>query len=130
MQTKNGIELFEQILAERYQALVGGEEACLMIVIAELGDREECRIVVYDGSGKFIKTIQMRNLVCALYVDPHGHLGMATGQEGQIFKIDWDGNVLGPIGNGPGRCEGQFIESNYMAMDSHGNPFYRRRNER
>jgi hypothetical protein len=48
---------------------------------------------------------------------------MATGQDGQIFKIDWDGNVLGAIGNGPGREERQFVESNYMAMDSHGNLF-------
>jgi DNA-binding beta-propeller fold protein YncE len=88
-----------------------------------IGDREEYRIVVYDGAGKFIKTIQMRNLVCALYVDPHNQLWMATGQDGQIFKIDWDGNVLGAIGNGPGRGDGQFIESNYMAMDSRGNLF-------
>jgi hypothetical protein len=29
--------------------------------------------------------------------------------------------VLGAIGNGPGRGEGQFVESNYMAMDSQGN---------
>ncbi|HEY6343291.1 MAG TPA: 6-bladed beta-propeller [Bryobacteraceae bacterium] len=86
-----------------------------------IGDREEYRIVVYDSSGKFVKTIQMRNLVCALYVDPHGQLWMATGQDGQIFKIDWDGNVLGAIGNGQGREEGQFVESNYMAMDSRGN---------
>jgi sugar lactone lactonase YvrE len=88
-----------------------------------IGDREEYRIVVYDGNGRFIKTIQMRNLVCALYVDPHKQLWIATGQDGQIFKIDWDGNVLGAIGNGPGRGEGQFTESNYMAMDSHGNLF-------
>ena len=86
-----------------------------------IGDREEYRIVVYDANGRFIKTIQMRNLVCALYVDPHGQLWMATGQDGQVFKIDWDGNILGAIGNGPGRGEGQFTESNYMAMDSHGN---------
>ena len=57
--------------------------------------------VVYDAHGKFIKTIQMRNLTCALYVDPHKQLWLATGQDGQIFKIDWDGNVLGAIGNGP-----------------------------
>ncbi len=88
-----------------------------------IGDREEYRIVVYDGNGKFIRTIQMRNLVCALYVDPHRQLWMATGQDGQIFKIDWDGNVLGAIGNGPGKGEGQFTESTYMAMDSHGNLF-------
>lgn len=88
-----------------------------------IGDREEYRIVVYDANGKFVKTIQMRNLVCALYIDPHNQLWMATGQDGQIFKLDWDGNVLGAIGNGPGKGEGQFTESNYMAMDSHGNLF-------
>ena len=60
----------------------------------------------------------MRNLTCALYVDPRKQLWLATGQDGQIFKIDWDGNVLGAIGNGPGRGDGQFVESNYMAMDS------------
>ncbi len=86
-----------------------------------IADREEYRLVVYDPHGKFIKTIQMRNLTCALYVDPHKQLWLATGQDGQIFKIDWEGNVLGAIGNGPGRGEGQFVESNYMAMDSQGN---------
>jgi hypothetical protein len=29
--------------------------------------------------------------------------------------------VLGATGNGPGRGEGQFSESSYMAMDAHGN---------
>jgi hypothetical protein len=88
-----------------------------------IGDREEYRIVVYAGDGKFVKTIQMRNFVCALYVDPHKQLRMATGQDGQFFKLDWDGNVLGAIGNGPGRGEGQFVEASYMAMDSQGNLF-------
>ena len=86
-----------------------------------LADREEYRLVVYDARGKFIKTIQLRNLTCALYVDPHKQLWLATGQDGQIFKIDWDGNVLGAIGNGPGNGEGQFTESSYMAMDAQGN---------
>lgn len=86
-----------------------------------IGDREEYRIVVYDANGKFVRTIQTRNLVCTLYVDPHNQLWMATGQDGQVFKIDWDANVLGAIGNGPGKGEGQFSESAYMAMDSHGN---------
>ena len=71
-----------------------------------IGDREEYRIVVYDGRGTFVRTIQMRNLVCGLYVDPHNQLWMATGQDGQIFKIDWDGNILGAIGNGPGSGSG------------------------
>jgi len=86
-----------------------------------LADREEYRLVVYSASGEFVRTIQMRNLTCGLYVDPRGQLWLATGQDGQIFKIDWDGNVLGAIGNGPGRGEGQFVESNYIAMDAQGN---------
>jgi hypothetical protein len=86
-----------------------------------IADREEYRLVVYDARGKFVKTIQMRNLTCGLFVDPHKQLWLATGQDGQIFKIDWDGNVLGAIGNGPGRGDGQFVESNYMAMDAQGN---------
>jgi len=85
-----------------------------------IGDREEYRIVVYDANGKFIKTIQMRNLVCALYFDPHGQLWMASGQDGQILKIDREGHVLGAIGNGSGTDTGQFIEASYMAMDSKG----------
>jgi hypothetical protein len=77
----------------------------------------------HDGNGKFLKTIQMRNLVCALYVDPHKQLWLATGQDGQAFKMDWDGTVLGVAGNGPGRGPGQFVESTYMGMDAHGNLF-------
>lgn len=58
---------------------------------------------------------------CALYVDPHKQLWLATGQDGQIFKIDWNGEVQGAIGNGPGMGDGQFYESTYMAMDAQGN---------
>jgi hypothetical protein len=29
--------------------------------------------------------------------------------------------VLGAIGKGPGRGDGQFVESNYMVMDPRGN---------
>ena len=86
-----------------------------------IGDREEYRIVVYDANGNFIKTIQMRNLVCALYFDKQGQLWMASGQDGQFLKLDRDGNVLGAIGNGPGYGPGQFVEASYMVADSQGN---------
>jgi sugar lactone lactonase YvrE len=88
-----------------------------------IGDREEYRIVVYDGNGKFIKTIQMPNLVCALFVDRNERLWMATGQDGQVVKLDWDGNMVGAAGEGPGTGAGQFIESNYMVQDPQGNLF-------
>jgi len=86
-----------------------------------LGDREEYRLVVYTGDGKFVKTVQMRNLMCAIAFDPHGNLWVASGQDGQILKIDQNGNVLGAAGNGSGTGEGQFIETNYMAWDKQGN---------
>ena len=86
-----------------------------------LGDREQYRLVVYSGDGKFGKTIQMRNLMCAIAFDPYGNLWVASGQDGQLLEIDQDGNVLGAVGNGSGTGTGQFIETNYMAWDKQGN---------
>jgi DNA-binding beta-propeller fold protein YncE len=86
-----------------------------------IGDREEYRIVVYSSDGKFLKTIQMRNLVCALYFDSHGNPWMATGQDGQFLKLDRQGKVLGAIGNGMGIGQGQFIEASYWTMDKQNN---------
>jgi hypothetical protein len=86
-----------------------------------IGDREEYRIVIYSGDGTFIKTIQMRNLVCALHFDSHGNPWMATGQDGQFLKLDRNGKVLGAIGNGMGVGTGQFIEASYWVMDKRDN---------
>ncbi len=86
-----------------------------------IGDREDYRIVVYAGDGKFLKTLQMRNLSCALYFDSHGQPWMATGLDGQFLKLDRNGKVLGAVGNGMGIGTGQFIEAGYWAMDKDDN---------
>ncbi len=86
-----------------------------------IGDREQYRIVVYSGDGKFLKTLQMRNLVCALHFDRHGNPWMASGQDGQFFKLNHDGKVLGAIGNGMGIGNGQFIEASYWVFDPQDN---------
>jgi DNA-binding beta-propeller fold protein YncE len=86
-----------------------------------LGDREEYRLIVFTGDGKFVKTVQMRNLMCAVAFDPRGSLWVASGQDGQLLKIDQNGNVLGAVGNGSGTGDGQFIEANYMTWDKQGN---------
>jgi SMP-30/gluconolaconase/LRE-like protein len=86
-----------------------------------IGDREEYRIVVYTAGGQFLKTMQMRNLVCALYFDSHGEPWMASGQDGQFLKLDRNGTVLGAIGNGMGIGSGQFIEASYWVMDKQDN---------
>jgi len=86
-----------------------------------IGDREEYRLVVYTPDGKFVKTVQMRNLMCAIAFDPQGNLWVATGQDGQLLKIDRNGTVLGAVGNGSGTGDGQYIESNYLSWDRQGN---------
>ena len=86
-----------------------------------IGDREDYRIVVYSGDGQFRKTLQMRNLPCALYFDAHGRPWMASGQDGQFLKLDRNGKVLGAVGNGMGIGTGQFIEASYWVMDKDDN---------
>lgn len=86
-----------------------------------LGDREVKRLVIYDSDGRFIKTVQMSNLLCGFYVTKKNEFYMTTGQDGQIEKLDWDGNVLGVAGKGPGKGLGQFGEAHYLAMDHTGN---------
>lgn len=86
-----------------------------------IGDREQYRIVVYSSDGKFLRTMQMRNLVCALQFDSQGNPWMASGQDGQFLKLDRNGRVIGAIGNGMGIGPGEFIEASYWVFDKQGN---------
>ena len=86
-----------------------------------IGDREQYRIVVYSGDGKFLKTLQMRNLVCALEFDPDGNPWMGAGQDGQWLKLNRDGKVVGALGNGMGIGSGQVTEASYFVFDRQGN---------
>ena len=86
-----------------------------------IGDREQYRIVVYNSAGQFLRTMQMRNLVCALQFDAAGNPWMASGQDGQFLKLDRMGKVVGAVGNGMGIGRGQFIEASYWVFDSRNN---------
>ncbi len=86
-----------------------------------IGDREQYRIVIYNADGEFLRTLQMRNLVCALNFDHRGNPWMASGQDGQFLKLDRSGRVLGAIGNGMGIGVGQFIEASYWSFDPRDN---------
>jgi DNA-binding beta-propeller fold protein YncE len=86
-----------------------------------IGDREEYRIVVYSGDVKFLRTMQTRNLVCAIHFDPQGNPWMGSGQDGQFLKLTRDGKVVGAIGNGMGIGHGQFIEASYWVFDKQNN---------
>jgi sugar lactone lactonase YvrE len=86
-----------------------------------IGDREQYRIVVYTADGKFIRTMQMKNLVCALNFDHQGNPWMASGQDGQFLKLTRDGKVIGAVGDGMGIGTGQFIEASYWVFDKKDN---------
>jgi len=87
-----------------------------------IGDREQYRIVVYSGDGKFLRTILIRNLVCALHFDNEGNPWMGSGQDGQFLKLDRaSGKVVGAVGNGMGIGPGQFTEASYFVFDRQGN---------
>ncbi|HKD47170.1 MAG TPA: hypothetical protein VKB67_05755 [Rhizomicrobium sp.] len=86
-----------------------------------IGDREQYRIVVYTADGRFVKTLQMRNLVCALNFDHQGNPWMASGQDGQFLKLNHDGKVVGAVGNGMGIGTGQFTEASYWVFDPRDN---------
>jgi sugar lactone lactonase YvrE len=86
-----------------------------------IGDREQYRIVVFNSDGKFLKTLQTRNLVCALNFDRQGNPWMGSGQDGQYLKLDRNGKVLGAIGNGMGIGPGEFIEASYWVFDEQNN---------
>jgi hypothetical protein len=86
-----------------------------------IGDREDYRIIVLTGDGKFVKTLQTTNLVCAIQFDAQGEPWYASGQDGQFLKINRDGKVLGAIGRGMGIDEGQFIEASYWSFDKQNN---------
>ena len=93
-----------------------------------VGDREDDRITIYTANGHYLRTLQMRNLICALYFDNHpgprfGQLWLGTGMDGQVVRIDRNnGNVLEVAGgNRKGLGDGQFSEATNMGSDSHGN---------
>jgi len=84
-----------------------------------IGDREEYRIVIYQPDGTFVKTIQMKNLVCSIYFDRFGGVWTGTGLDGQLLKIDRDANVIGAMGS-RGQEAGTWGESSYLVMNSRG----------
>ncbi len=85
-----------------------------------IGDREQYRIVIYSADGKFLRTLQMRNLVCAIAFDKQGNPWIASGQDGQVLRIDRTGKVLAAVGSGPGSDIGKFIESAFFGFDRNG----------
>lgn len=88
-----------------------------------VSDREVKNLRIFDLNGKPVRDIQMKNLICGFYVDRKDQLWMTTGQDGQLMRLDWNGNILGVIGQ-EGFGANDFGEAHYMTMTPDGKTIY------
>ena len=63
-----------------------------------VGDRNAKKLIVFDRNLKRLREIQEGYLTCGLFVDAQGGLWMSAGMEGMVFKLDWNGKILGWFG--------------------------------
>ena len=61
-------------------------------------------------------------MVCAMYLHSDGYMYITTGFDGELAKVDMEGNVLGAIGS-PGTGNGQFGEAHALTLDSANNVY-------
>jgi hypothetical protein len=88
-------------------------------------DRQQMKIVVLDKDLKFTRVIQMPYLTCGLFVDAKGDLWMSAGGNGLIMKIDYDGRILGWIGeSGSNTDSNQMGEAHYLAVSDDQSTIY------
>lgn len=87
------------------------------------GNREVNTIRVFDLNGKPLREIKMKNLICGFYVDAKDQLWMTTGMDGMVFRLDWNGKILGYVGKS-GFSAHEFGEAHYMTMSPDGKTMF------
>ncbi len=63
-----------------------------------VGDRNAKKLIVFDRNLKRLRDIEMGYLTSGLFVDAQGGLWMSAGMNGMVFKLDWNGKILGWFG--------------------------------
>ncbi len=87
-----------------------------------VADRENSRIQLFDVNGRYLSEWNFGTLVCAIYFHENGFMYMTTGFDGEIAKVDLEGNLLGSLGR-PGSENGQFGEGHFLVVDDNENIF-------
>lgn len=90
--------------------------------VLHVADRENMRIQRFDTEGNLLREWKFDAMVCALYLHSDGYMYITTGFDGELAKVDMDGNVLGAIGS-PGTGNGQFGEAHALTLDSEHNAY-------
>ena len=84
-----------------------------------VADRQNRRVQIFDGGGKYIKEWAYKGLPCGLYLAPDQQLYMVSGFAGEILRLDGNGKAIGATGQ-PGKGLGEFGEAHYMTMGPQG----------
>jgi DNA-binding beta-propeller fold protein YncE len=87
-----------------------------------VADRQNRRVQIFDGNGKYIKEWKYAGLPCGLLIGPNDQLYMVSGYAGQILRLDENGKAVGMTGQ-PGKGLGEFGEAHYLAIASNGDIF-------
>ncbi len=90
--------------------------------IVHVADRENMRVQRFDTSGNMLREWKFDAMVCAMYLHSDGYMYITTGFDGELAKVDMEGNVLGAIGS-PGTGNGQFGEAHALTLDSEDNAY-------
>ena len=88
--------------------------------VLHVADRENMRVQRFDTEGNILREWKFDAMVCAMYLHGDGYMYITTGFDGEVAKVDMDGNVLGATG-GPGEGNGQFGEAHALTLDSANN---------
>jgi len=84
-----------------------------------VGDRENYRMQVFDGDGKFLHQWKHVGSPWGIAITPDQHIIMCDGHNNRILKLNLEGQVLGVLGS-PGRLPGQLDFSHHIAVGPSG----------
>ena len=84
-----------------------------------VADRQNRRVQIFDGDGKYLKEWKYAGLPCGLYIGPGQQMYLVSGFAGQILKLDANGKAVAATGQ-PGKQLGEFGEAHYMTMGPQG----------
>ncbi len=90
--------------------------------VVYVADRENMRVQRFDTEGTLLREWKFDAMVCAMFLHTDGYMYITTGFDGELAKVDMEGNVLGAIGS-PGTGNGQFGEAHALTLDSASNVY-------
>ncbi len=80
-----------------------------------VADRENYRIQIFDGDGKFLTQWTHLGAPWGLDLSRDGHLYVADGYNNRVLKLTLEGKIVGAFGS-PGKLPGQFSYLHHLAV--------------